>query len=152
MKLATALSERADLQRRLSQLQSRLSNNAKAQEGEAPSEDPKALLKELDAILERLEKLMAAINLTNSRTVFDGKSVTELLAKRDCLSRRVSVMRTFLDAASEKVDRYSRTEIKIVSTVDVAKLQKQVDADSKALRELDEQIQALNWTTELLEG
>ena len=151
MKLATALSERADVQRRLTQLTSRLNNNAKTQEGEEPAEDPKQLLEELDALLARLEWLMTRINLTNSRTVSDGKTVTELLARRDCLAKRVNVMRSFLDAASEKVNRYAQTEIKILSTVKVSDLQKQVDAQSKALRELDEQLQALNWTTELIE-
>jgi len=151
MKLATALSERADIQRRLTQLMSRLNNNAKTQEGEEPAEDPKQLLEELDSLLARLEWLMTRINLTNSRTVSDGKTVTELLARRDCLAKRVNVMRSFLDAASAKVDRYSQTEIKILSTVKVSVLQKQVDAASKDLRELDEQLQALNWTTELIE-
>ena len=55
MKLATALSERADIQRRLSELQSRLNNNAKVQEGEEPAEDPEALLREMEVLLERLE-------------------------------------------------------------------------------------------------
>lgn len=151
MKLATALSERADIQRRLTQLMSRLNNNAKTQEGEEPAEDPKQLLEELDTLLARLEWLMTRINLTNSRTISDGKTVTELLARRDCLAKRVNVMRSFLDAASAKVDRYSQTEIKILSTVKVSALQKQVDSDSKALRELDEQLQSLNWTTELIE-
>lgn len=151
MKLATALSERADIQRRLTQLMSRLNNNAKTQEGEEPAEDPKELLTELDTLLERLEWLMARINLTNSRTVTEGKTVTELLARRDCLTKRVTVMRSFLEAASAKVDRYSQKEIKILSTVKVSALQKQVDANSKTLRELDEQLQALNWTTELME-
>ncbi len=151
MKLATALSERADIQRRLSQLQTRLNNNAKIQEGEDPAEDPKALLKELDAMLERLEWLIARINLTNSRTLNKGETLTELLARRDCLAKRVGVMRSFLDASSARVDRYSQKEIKILSTVKVAQLQKQLDADSKALRELDEEIQALNWTTDLME-
>ena len=152
MKLATALSERADIQRRLSQLQTRLNNNAKVQEGDEPAEDPKALLKELDALLERLEWLMARINLTNSRTLADGVTVTELIARRDCLSKRLNILRGFLDTASEKVDRYSQKEIKILSTVKVSQLQKQVDAVSKELRELDERIQGLNWTTELLES
>ena len=67
MKLATALSERADLQRRISELGTRLNNNAKVQEGEKPSEDPKALLKELDECLIRLEELVARINRTNVR-------------------------------------------------------------------------------------
>ena len=151
MKLATALSERADLQRRLSELQTRLNNNAKVQEGESPAEAPKALLAELDAILTRLEELITKINLTNSLTVAEGETLTAKLARRDCLSKRVSMMRSFLDCASARVDRYSKTEIKVSSTVDVARLQKQVDEQSKALRELDEEIQALNWTTELKE-
>ena len=151
MKLATALTERADIQRRISQLQTRLNNNAKVQEGEEPAEDPKLLLKELDALLARLEWLMAKINLTNSRTLYDGKTLTELLARRDCLAKRLGVMRSFLDNASAKVDRYSQKEIKILSTVKVAELQKQVDAVSKELRQTDEQIQSLNWTTELWE-
>ena len=152
MKLATALSERADIQRRLSQLQVRLNNNAKVQEGEEPAEDPKALLKELDGLLQRLEWLMARINLTNSATLVEGRTLTELLARRDCLNKRLGLLRSFLDNASAKTDRYSQKEIKILSTVKVAQLQKDLDADSKALRELDEQIQSLNWTTELIEN
>lgn len=151
MKLATALSERADLQRRLNQLLERLNNNAKVQEGEEPSEDPKALLRELDNLLDRLEWLIARINLTNSRTLSEGLTMTELLARRDCLAKRVSALRSFLNEASAKVDRYSQKEIRILSTVKVSALQKQVDAASKDLRELDERIQGLNWTTELLE-
>ena len=152
MKLATALSERADVQRRLSELQSRLNNNAKVQEGEEPAEDPKTLLRELDDLLTRLEWLICRINLTNSSTVSGGKTMTELLARRDCLSRRLAVMRSFLDSASAKVDRYSQKEIRILSTVKVSSLQKQTDAVSKELRELDEQIQGLNWTTELIDN
>ena len=149
MKLATALSQRADLQKRLTELNTRLKNNAKIQEGEAPAEKPAELLKELDGLLSQLEELVAKINLTNSTTLADGKTITELIAHRDMLSKKLSIMRDFLDEASSKVDRYSRTEIKIESSVDVAKLQKQVDALSKELRETDEKLQELNWTTEL---
>ena len=149
MKLATALSQRADLQKRLTELNTRLKNNAKVQEGEAPAEKPAELLKELDGLLSQLEELVAKINLTNSTTLAGGKTITELIAHRDMLSKKLSIMRGFLDEASSKVDRYSRTEIKIESSVDVAKLQKQVDALSKELRETDEKLQELNWTTEL---
>ena len=149
MKLATALSQRADLQKRLTELNTRLKNNAKVQEGEAPAEKPAELLKELDGLLSQLEELVAKINLTNSTTLADGKTITELIAHRDMLSKKLSIMRDFLDEASSKVDRYSRTEVKIESAVDVAKLQKQVDALSKELRETDEKLQELNWTTEL---
>ena len=150
MKLASALSERADLQRRIAALGERLNNNAKTQEGEPPAEDPALLLQELDQNMVRLEELIRRINLTNSQTVSEGETLTALLARRDAMEKRLSILRSFLTNASSKVDRYSRTEIKIVSTVDVAALQKDVDLQSKQLRELDERIQALNWTTELL--
>ena len=150
MKLATALSERADLQRRISELGTRLNNNAKVQEGEKPSEDPKALLKELDECMNRLEELIARINRTNNETKSGTQTLSDLIAKRDCLKERIRIMRDFLNASSEKVNRYSKAEIKILSTVSVAELQKTVDAYSKELRKTDELIQGLNWTTELL--
>ena len=48
MKLAEALQERADINKKISQLRSRLSNNLLVQEGEKTAEDPLALLKEMD--------------------------------------------------------------------------------------------------------
>ena len=150
MKRATALSERADLQRRISELTVRLRNNAKVQEGETPAEDPGELLSELDRCLVRLEELIRRINDTNNRTVSEGKSLTELIAARDCLKQRIIILRDFLNASSEKVTRYTKTEIRIMSTVNVAELQKQLDGYSRQLRETDELIQGLNWTTELI--
>ena len=150
MKLATALSERSDLQRRISELGGRLNQNAKVQEGDEPAEDPKELLDELDRDMKRLEELIARINLTNNATTNDGVTITELLAKRDCLKQRIIILRNFLDNASARVNRYTKTEIKINSTISVAKLQKDLDEYSKELRETDEKIQELNWTTELL--
>ncbi|MBR2832751.1 MAG: DIP1984 family protein [Oscillospiraceae bacterium] len=149
MKLATALAERSALQTRLTELQSRLISNAKVQEGEEPAEDPAALLAEMEEGVARLEELIAKINLVNSRTVSDGVTLTELLAKRDCLKRKLAMLRAFLDSASARVDRFTRTEIRIRSTVPVPQLQKQADDLSKELRELDERIQELNWTTEI---
>ena len=150
MKLATALSERSDIQKRLSELQERLNNNAKVQDGETTAEDPKELLKELDSLTEQLETLIYKINLTNCKTMIDGTELTLLLAKRDVLKQKIVMLRNFLNTASAKVDRYSRTEIKILSSVDVTKLQKQIDALSKEYRTIDEKIQGANWTTELL--
>lgn len=150
MKLATALSERADLQRRIAELSTRLNNNAKVQEGEKPAEEPKLLLEELNRNFVRLEELIARINHTNNATEFEGKTLTDYIAKRDCLKQKITIMRSFLDRSSEKVARYSKTEIKIMSTIEVADIQKEVDALSKELRETDERIQELNWTTELI--
>lgn len=150
MKLATALAERSDIQNRINTISVRLDNNAKVQEGDVPAEDPKALMEELDRLIVRLEDLVARINLTNSGTVYEGKTITEFLAHRDCLKKKIRVMRDFLNSASNRVTRMTRTEIKIVSTVPVSELQKTVDGLSKELRTVDEKIQELNWTTELV--
>ena len=149
MKLASALTERSDLQRRIAEISKRLTNNAKVQEGDTPAEDPAALLQELDNLLCRLEELVAKINLTNSMTVSEGETLTELLSRRDSLQQRLRILRGFLDAASCRIDRYSKAEIKILSTVPVAEIQKDVDRYAKELREMNERIQELNWTTEL---
>ena len=143
MKLATALAERSDIQNRINTISVRLDNNAKVQEGDVPAEDPKALMEELDRLIVRLEDLVARINLTNSGTVYEGKTITELLAHRDCLKKKVRVLRDFLT-------RMTRTEIKIVSAVPVSEIQKTVDGLAKELRTVDEKIQELNWTTELV--
>lgn len=150
MKLATALAERSDIQNRINTISVRLDNNAKVQDGDVPAEDPKALVEELDRLIVRLEYLVARINLTNSGTVYEGRTITEFLAHRDCLKKKIRVMRDFLDTASNRVTRMTRTEIKIVSTVPVSELQKTVDVLSKELRTVDEKIQELNWTTELV--
>lgn len=151
MKLAEALILRADIQKRIEQLKSRLAYNAKVQEGENPSEEPKALLAELDALTNELERLIVRINLTNCTAKVDGKSLTELIAKRDVLTLKAGALRTFAQASAQKVDVYSRSEIKILSTVDVAALQKQVDELARQIRQLDTTLQSANWQTDLID-
>ncbi len=151
MKLAEALTIRADLQKRILQLQERLKSNSKVQEGDKPAEDPQALLKELDECTDQLEKLITAINLTNCRTMQDGSTITALIAQRDVLAMKNEILRDFLKSASEKVDRYSKAEIRIDSTINVVQMQKTVDENSKKLRETNLKIQELNWTTNLME-
>ena len=151
MKLAQALILRADTQKRIEQLKVRLLSNAKTQENEKPSEDPKLLLKELDRLTSELFRLICSINLTNSSTKFDGISLTEMIAKKDALTLKANVLREFATSASQKVDLYSNSEIKILSTVDVAALQKQVDALSKEIRELEMKLQEANWAVDLVE-
>ncbi len=150
MKLAQALAERADLNRRIEQLESRMNLNAKVQEGEMPAEDPMELMSQRNTALARLEELITRINLTNAGTPCDGESLTALLSRRDCLTRKVNGLRSFLSEASATVTRGLRSEIRILSTVDVQSLRKEADALAKELRELDVRIQEQNWTTELL--
>ena len=151
MKLAQALILRSDTQKRIEQLKVRLLSNAKVQENESPSEDPKLLLKELDKLTSELFRLICSINLTNSSAKFDGMSLTKMIAKKDALTLKANVLREFATSASQKVDLYSNSEIKILSTVDVSALQKQVDALSKEIRELEMKLQEANWAVDLVE-
>lgn len=150
MKLAEALQLRGDLQKRMIQLSDRLMQNARVQEGEKPAEDPEALLAEYESCAGQLEELMARINRTNCETRTGEGTLTELLARRDCLKMRVRTYHDFLMAASSLTQRGMRTEIKVFSTVPVPEYRKKADALSRQLRETDNAIQAANWTTELL--
>ena len=114
MKLAEALQERADLNRRIEQLRYRLNNNVLVQEGEKPLEDPAALLEELESSFTRLEWLIARINLTNCAVKVEGRSLTELIARRDVLSLRAEAYRRLVEEASQNTHRATRTEIKIL--------------------------------------
>lgn len=150
MKLAEALSERADLQKRIAQIHSRLMLNSKVQEGESPAEDPQELFEELDHLEKLLQQRIIQINRTNCSASDGEKTLMELLAERDCLTQKIKIWREFLSDASYLVQRSAFSEIKIKSTVSVSAFQKQIDVMSKTLRELDTKIQELNWTTELL--
>lgn len=150
MSLAEALQTRAEMKTRIAQLHSRLNDNAKVQEGDSPAEDPLRLIEQLGAECSAYEELIYRINMTNSSTFTEnGESLTSLLARRDALSLENSILRDFLQQASQRIDRYSKTEIRILSTVDVAALQKTLDVKAKELRQLDSTIQKLNWNTQL---
>jgi len=149
MKLAEALNQRADLQKRIAQLRERLSNNVKVQEGDQPAERPEDLFAELNKSLKELETMIVRINRTNQETVWEGKTLTEMIAGKDVLSMQLSVLRATLEAANVRSDRFSRNEIKFVRTIDVNELQKQVDDLSRDLRELDSKLQQANWMTDL---
>ena len=150
MKLAEALNQRADLQKRIAQLKERLSNNVKVQEGDQPAENPEDLFSELSNSLKELETMIVRINKTNQETHWNGKTLTEMIAAKDVLSMHLSTLRSVLDAANVRSDRYSRNEIKFVRTIDVNLLQKRVDDLSRDLRELDFRLQQANWMTDLL--
>ena len=144
MKLAEALSNSAYLQRRISQLKGRLKDSAKVQEGDTPAEDVETLFLELDSCLEKQEKLVYQINYTNMQIMHNGENLTRMLAKRDSLSARVSLMREVLKHVTETETRYGRNEIRYIRTVDVANLRKDTDSYCKQLRELDNLIQSIN--------
>ncbi|HXG65853.1 MAG TPA: DIP1984 family protein [Blastocatellia bacterium] len=152
MKLAEALILRADCQKRFEQLKQRIVRSAKVQEGDKPPENPRDLIDELERVASELADLIQRINRTNSGTVFQGnKTLSDALAERDVLAMRRGVYADLAQAASVTQDRYSRSEVKFQSTVNVSEIQKRADELSKAYRELDARIQEINWKTDLVE-
>ncbi len=152
MKLGEALINRADAQKRVPQIRERLSRSAKVQKGEKPPEEPETLLQELDRTLNTVKTLIQQINKTNSVTVLShGQTISDTLAERDMIAQKRTILSEFIKAASTMQPRFTRSEIKFYSTVEIKKMQKQVDNLAKQYRELDSQIQAANWATELIE-
>lgn len=153
MKLAEALVQRADIKKRLTEIQNRLAQNARVQDGEQPHENPEAILRELAEALSTYRTLIQRINRTNAATPFgdDGRTITDAIAARDVLLIEQRTLDALIKAASQVDFRYSRTEIKLVATVNVAEQRRNLDAVAKTLRELDLAIQRVNWEVDVLE-
>lgn len=151
MKLAEALSRRKDLQKRIAQLKARIAANVRVQEGDQPLEDPAELRIELHECLLELEDLIWRINVTNMQLKSStGVPLTRLLAQRDALTARIDALRHIFEAATETSARYSRSEIKMLTVIDVKGLRREIDGHSLTLRRLDMEIQALNFAADLL--
>ena len=152
MKLAEALSFRKDLEKKISGLKERLENVVRVQDGDAPAEDPLELLGILNNCLNQLEQIIYNVNVTNMKIVNDeGKSMTKLLAERDVLNKRISILRNTFTRAASYSDRYGRNEIRTVATIETKPLRQELDQLSKQYRQLDVEIQKLNFTFELVE-
>jgi hypothetical protein len=152
MKLAEALVLRADHQQRIAQLRQRMIANAKVQEGDQAAEDAQALFAEIERIAANLTDLIQRINRTNAVTELEsGLTVSDALAVRDMLKLRHDIMRELARSAVVTQSRYSRSEVKFVSAVNVVDIQQRADELAREHRELDTRIQELNWLTELVE-
>ena len=152
MKLAEALLERKNLKTKVENLRARAIQNALVQEGDTPSEAPLDLLREMDAAVAELGSLIQRINDTNNVIrLANGTSIADAIVQRDMLELRRFAIDAVLNKAAVRQDRYSRAEIRFVSTVDVPALRRDLDALAQARRELDAQIQALNWSADLVE-
>ena len=151
MKLAEALILRADAQKHVAQLRQRLTRSARVQEGEQPPENPQELLVELESTIATLARLIRQINRTNSVTQVQDRILSDALAERDVLRLKRTAYDSLIEAAAASQSRYMRSELRYVSTVNVAELQQNRDRLSRDYRELDAQIQATNWAIDLIE-
>jgi hypothetical protein len=158
MRLAEALTRRADAQKRHQQLRARIEASARFQEGEEPAEDAAALVTEALAVLDELEDLIRRINRTNAATALDdGVTITDGIAERDVMRMRHALFTSAADAAAgvagagSRVRRQMRSELREVAALPVGELREQADAVARALRDLDTRIQQRNWEVELLD-
>ena len=155
MKLAEALLLRADRNRAYEQLRVRISASARYQEGEQPPEDATDLIDSCSAVLDELVRLIRQINRTNAVTNMpDGRTVSDALAERDVLRLRHALLSGSADAASGTgprgaMMRSTRSELKVVAALDVGALRQRASDVARRTRELDAQIQQVNWTAEL---
>jgi hypothetical protein len=158
-KLAEALVERKALQERLTRLHARLAASARVQEGDSPAEQPGALIEEAGRVLADIKRLTIAINRTNLQAALpgstDGSSLMEAIAERDRLRDERHALEQLNEAARIEPNRgygMTRNEIKWKATIDVADLQKQIDALSQSYRLLDTRIQEANWSIDLIQN
>ena len=146
MKLAEGLLLRADLLKKIEHLQNRIIPVLIVSDDKVPQEDPDKLLAQLRKAIGDLETLIIRINKTNNNTQIEGEgSLMEALAKRDSLKMLSEKLRNIRYAA--QVNNSGNTNLK--TTIDIKKLQAEMDQTGRAFREIDSKIQELNWLTEL---
>ena len=73
-----------------------------------------------------------------------------LTVEKEALLNKRNTLANLAEQASYRQDRYSKTEIESIATINVREIQKEVDKLSKEYRELDTKIQGLNWLTDLI--
>ena len=153
MKLAEALALRAEAARRIEQLRGRIVDNARYQEGEEPAEDAARLLAQSSQACAELESLIRQINLTNASAQLGAGTITDAIARRDVLKLRHGIITAAADAAAGHQrgwNRQLRTELTFISALPVAELRAQADDVARQIRELDTDIQRVNWEVDLL--
>ena len=138
MKLAEALSIRADLKNRIAKLKSRLKRSAKVKGNNLPYEDRHELFKELDECLSQFEEIDYQI------------------ARKDVLELRRSVIRAQLNYVVEN-DPHGKKKLKDVRAEDMDELRKATGKYFKQIRNvnvklsnLDMKLQSINWSVDLI--
>lgn len=146
MKLAEALLPRADLLKKIEHLQNRIRPVLIVSDNKQPQEDPDKLLSQLRKAIQDLEVLVVRINKTNNATKVPGEGyLMEALAKRDSLKMLSEKLRTIRYSA--QINNSGETNLK--TTIDIKKLQAEMDQTGRAFREIDSKIQETNWLTVL---
>src|SRR5215469_209172 len=146
MKLGEALKLRSDNLRKIEELRARAMASAQIQEGTKPADDANELIGEIERLTKETTSLIQRINRTNVATRLpEGSLLSDALAQRDAYLSLRAALQGVAKAASEPQQRYMRSEIRVVRTIDAAAILKRADDLSRKHRELDAAIQELNW-------
>ncbi|MGB5025053.1 MAG: DIP1984 family protein [Saprospiraceae bacterium] len=147
MKLAEALLLRADLMKKIEHLQFRIAPLLIVSDDRVPQEDPDEVMAQLRKAILDLERIIIRINRTNNETQVEGEGLLmEALAKRDSLKMLSEKLRNIRQAA--QINNSGDKNLK--TTIDIKKLQAEMDQTGRAFREIDSKIQEINWLTELI--
>ncbi|MBV5341423.1 MAG: DIP1984 family protein [Deltaproteobacteria bacterium] len=150
MKLAELLIERSETQKRIAIMANRLNAYATIQEGDEPPIKPDKVLKKLDALHVNLEDIIKKINMANMTTEFEpGLTLADAVTRRDVMKSRRNIYNGLVTASMISDSRYSKKEIKFVTTLDVDNILEVTDDLAKEIRILDSKIQLKNWEVEI---
>jgi len=152
MKLAQLLNHRADLQKRMKDLKQRINRNLLVQEGEKPVEQPDNLIDAFIKISYQWREIVRIINMVNNQPLEDssnGATLSEMVVMRDHLRMLYNMASETHSGLSPRMDRFSRSEIKQIPSIEADKIRKSCDEYAGKLRKLDDDIQELNWSTEV---
>ncbi len=152
MKLGEALRLRSDNTKKIVELRARAIASAQTQEGAEAPDHPAELLDAIERMSAETLTLVQRINRTNVVTVLpSGQRLVDALAERDYLLTVRNPFEAVAEAASGVQQRYMRSELRVVRTVDPAELRRKADEYARRHRLLDVAIQEANWSNDLVE-
>mgnify|MGYP000467717445 CR=1 FL=1 len=148
MRLAEALAERKALDARLSSIEGRLRPTPAFRRRRRERGSRKALR------APRLNRRGAphpdgAHRPHEQGDSVDGRPLADWIAERDVSVRRFNILSGVADRASERIERRSADDVRVVPVIDVVARKHEADALAARIRGIDARIQAANWATEL---
>jgi hypothetical protein len=156
LKLAEALIERAALQRQNRSIVRHIDENVRLPEDEEPAVLVENLIEQYEANMLRLSDLIKRINTTNCMTEMDGGTITDAIARRDCLNSQINAYNGIYATVTSH-EQHGRSgfggsdpRVKYIRHLDSKKLKDRIDHLSQEFRLLDTALQGMNWTVELL--
>ena len=151
MKLAEALKECKKLKSRIVQLEDRVKNNAYVKEEDEPTYDVAATLSELDGTIKELRALKVKIQKKNLVTKsHDDVTLAEMIIRLGDLREKISFLNQITRKHSlRETGLFREREVKYKLTYDEVFLDKLTEELEKEKDNLDNEIQSLNWATEL---